>query len=69
MEFEITVCPHGVGKPHGCRECIRGTLAESDTTEIAMSATEYTAWREHVHATLRTPGWESPELRALEEDE
>lgn len=62
-------CEHGVAKRHGCRECVRAEFIPADNGEIAMTAAEYTAWREHVHSTLRTPGWESPELRALGEDD
>lgn len=69
MDDEIAVCQHGVARRHGCKECIRGTLAESDTGEIAMTPAEYAAFRERAHAAFRTPGWEAPELRALGEDD
>lgn len=44
-------------------------FSEVDTGEIGMTPAEYTAWREHIHSTLRTPGWEAPELRAIGEDD
>lgn len=48
-------------------EAAQMAVAEhAEPEEIGMTPAEFTAWREHIHATLRTPGWESPELRILE---
>ncbi len=45
------------------------TDSDADTGEIAMTAAEYAAFRERAAGMFGTPGWESPELRALEANE
>jgi hypothetical protein len=66
---DYETCPHAVALERHCSECDGATIVVADTGEIAMNAAEYTAFRERAALMFGAPGWESPELRALEANE